>query len=110
MIKSHLIRNLCNTFSAIPEKNITEGVNDVLEFLSHSLANGRRIEIRGFGSLSLHYRKPRHAHNPKTGEKVMTNAKYTPHFKPGKALRERVDESKARTPIKQDEHEHGDDD
>ena len=62
--------------------------------MSKSLILGRRIEIRGFGSFTLHYRAPRKAHNPKTGERVVTEAKYSPHFKPGKALRERINESK----------------
>ena len=62
--------------------------------MSEALINNQRIEIRGFGSFSLHYRPPRNAHNPKTGEKVVTMAKYSPHFKPGKELRERVDASR----------------
>jgi len=57
------------------------------------LATGGRIEIRGFGSFSLHYRAPRVGRNPKTGDTVDLNGKYVPHFKPGKDLRERVNES-----------------
>ncbi|ELT98910.1 hypothetical protein CAPTEDRAFT_51873, partial [Capitella teleta] len=49
-----------------------------------------RVEIRGFGSFSLHYRAPRVGRNPKTGEAVSLDGKYVPHFKPGKELRERV--------------------
>ncbi len=106
MIKSQLIRNLCKTFGQISEKDITDGINEVLEYMSQALAEGKRIEIRGFGSFTLHYRPPRNAHNPKTGEKVITKAKYSPHFKPGKALRERVDESKATVAIAvEDENE-----
>ena len=55
-----------------------------------SLHIGDRIEIRGFGSFSLHYRAPRVGRNPKTGDKVELTGKYVPHFKPGKELRERV--------------------
>ena len=55
-----------------------------------SLAEGERIEIRGFGSFSLHYRPPRTGRNPKTGAAVALPGKYVPHFKPGKELRERV--------------------
>ena len=58
-----------------------------------SLAKGDRIEIRGFGSFSLHYRAPRVGRNPKTGESVELNGKYVPHFKPGKEMRERVNAS-----------------
>ena len=66
------------------------GVKSVLEQMSGSLAAGERIEIRGFGSFSLHYRAPRMGRNPKTGEAVALPGKHVPHFKPGKALRERV--------------------
>lgn len=87
----------------LPEKKIADGVNLILDTMSESLSEGRRIEIRGFGSFSLHYRAPRNAHNPKSGEKVITTAKYTPHFKPGKALRERVDASRQSCSIRDDE-------
>jgi integration host factor subunit beta len=51
---------------------------------------GDRIEIRGFGSFSLHYRGPRSGRNPKSGEKVELSGKFVPHFKPGKELKDRV--------------------
>ena len=63
----------------------------MIEHLSMALADGSRVEIRGFGSFSLHYRAPRIGRNPKTGEAVALAGKYVPHFKPGKDLRERVD-------------------
>ncbi len=62
-----------------------------MEQMSQALASGERIEIRGFGSFSLHYRPPRLGRNPKTGDSVALSGKYVPHFKPGKELRERVD-------------------
>ena len=65
-------------------------------YLAHiieSLQEGDRVEIRGFGSFSLHYRAPRMGRNPKTGEAVALPGKHVPHFKPGKSLRERVDYS-----------------
>ena len=58
-----------------------------------SLAGGGRIEIRGFGSFSLHYRAPRLGRNPRTGETVGLAGKFVPHFKPGKDLRYRVNQS-----------------
>ena len=58
-----------------------------------TLSNGERIEIRGFGSFSLHYRPPRSGRNPKTGDSVSLPGKHVPHFKPGKELRERVNDS-----------------
>ena len=65
-------------------------VKSVLEQMSQALADGDRIEVRGFGSFSLHYRPPRMGRNPKTGEAVALPGKHVPHFKPGKELRERV--------------------
>lgn len=62
--------------------------------MSETLASGERIEIRGFGSFSLHHRPPRTGRNPKTGESVSLNEKFVPHFKPGKELRDRVDTSR----------------
>jgi integration host factor subunit beta len=66
-------------------------VKVILDALTDALARGDRIEIRGFGSFTLNYRPPRLGRNPKSGEKVQVPAKYVPHFKPGKELRERVD-------------------
>ena len=65
---------------------------------AQTLASGERIEIRGFGSFSLHYREPRIGRNPKTGESVGLSGKHVPHFKPGKELRERVNASMALFP------------
>ena len=103
MIKSQLIANLASEMTGLSEKQINDAVNCILNLMTESLINNQRIEIRGFGSFSLHYRPPRNAHNPKTGEKVTTVAKYTPHFKPGKELRERVDNARSRVKIKEDE-------
>ncbi len=91
MIKSDLIALMASRITQLPEQDIADSVNLILDAMSDALGNGERIEIRGFGSFTLHYRPPRNAHNPKTGEKVITVAKYSPHFKPGKELRELVD-------------------
>lgn len=90
LIKSQLIAEISSQLSHLPEKDIALAVNSIIEQMSDILSNGGRIEIRGFGSFSLHYRPPRKAHNPKTGEKLTTNPKYAVHFKPGKELREQV--------------------
>lgn len=74
-------------------RDIESAVKTILESMSQNLANGERIEIRGFGSFSLHYRPPRVGRNPKSGEAVSLPAKYVPYFKPGKQMRERVDRS-----------------
>ncbi|WP_028388946.1 integration host factor subunit beta [Legionella fairfieldensis] len=103
MIKSELIAKLAAKMTHLPEKQVADCVNHILELMAKSLVENQRIEIRGFGSFSLHYRPPRNAHNPKTGEKVVTEAKYSPHFKPGKELRERVDASRAKIPLRNED-------
>jgi integration host factor subunit beta len=110
MVKSELINQIAAKQSNLTLHDVELGVNHILERMSNSLGDGERIEIRGFGSFSLHYRPPRKAHNPKTGERVYTTAKYTPHFKPGKDLRERVNNNKDRYPLKDVSGEHDDDD
>ncbi|MGD2074772.1 MAG: integration host factor subunit beta [Gammaproteobacteria bacterium] len=90
MTKSELIELLAAKNSHLNHKDVELAVKSLIEQMSLSLATGHRIEIRGFGSFSLHYRPPRMGRNPKTGEAVALAAKYVPHFKPGKELRERV--------------------
>ena len=71
-------------------KDVELAVKSVIEQMSNALTSSERIEIRGFGSFSLHYREPRQGRNPKTGDAVQLPGKFVPHFKPGKELRERV--------------------
>ncbi|MEA5446400.1 integration host factor subunit beta [Gammaproteobacteria bacterium AB-CW1] len=92
MTKSELIEVLSGRLGHLPAKDVELAVKTILEQMSNSLSSGRRIEIRGFGSFSLHYRPPRMGRNPKTGESVALSGKYVPHFKPGKDLRERVND------------------
>ena len=75
---------------AIAHSRQEDAVKEMLEHMASTLAQGERIEIRGFGSFSLHYRAPRTGRNPKTGDKVELEGKYVPHFKPGKELRDRA--------------------
>ena len=100
MIKSELIATIAAKMTHLPEVKVTDSVNHILELMSDSLIQGQRIEIRGFGSFTLHFRPPRNAHNPKTGERVITVAKYSPHFKPGKGLRDRINESREQYAIR----------
>lgn len=93
MTKSKLIERLCAKQPHLSAKEIEDAVKGILEHMASTLEAGERIEIRGFGSFSLHHREPRIGRNPKTGEKVKLNSKYVPHFKPGKELRERVNAS-----------------
>ena len=90
MTKSELIDVIARKQKHLPSKDVELAVKHLLELMSSSLASGERIEIRGFGSFSLHYRPPRMGRNPKTGEAVALSGKFVPHFKPGKDLRERV--------------------
>ncbi|WP_281268906.1 integration host factor subunit beta [Alteromonas aestuariivivens] len=93
MTKSELIERLADQARQIPAKELELAIKEMLEQMAQTLQKGDRIEIRGFGSFSLHYRAPRVGRNPKTGETVELDGKYVPHFKPGKELRERVNDS-----------------
>ncbi len=90
MTKSELIEVLAQKQPQLANRDIELAVKTILEYMSGSLSNGERIEIRGFGSFSLHFRPARSGRNPKSGEPVSLPAKYVPHFKPGKELREKV--------------------
>lgn len=94
MIKSELIDNLAAKMTHLSEQQVANSINHILHYMTEALTSGQRVEIRGFGSFCLHYKSPRKAHNPKTGERVMTEGKYSPHFKPGKEMRERINESR----------------
>src|SRR5579884_1710601 len=90
MTKSELIEALALRQNHLAFSDVELSVKSLVEQMSQALANGERIEIRGFGSFSLHYRPPRMGRNPKTGTAVALPGKHVPHFKPGKELRERV--------------------
>ena len=90
MTTSELIQRLVKQLDYLPAKDIELAVKTLLEQLAHTIEGGGRIEIRCFGSFSLHHRPSRIGRNPKTGESVSLAEKYVPHFKPGKELRERV--------------------
>lgn len=92
MTKSELIDNIAQRQSHLAYKDVELSVKSLLEHMSSSLSSGERIEIRGFGSFSLHFRPPRIGRNPKTGSAVSLPGKHVPHFKPGKELRERVND------------------
>lgn len=93
MTKSELIEALARQQPHLAIKDVELAVKCIIEKMNHALSTGDRIEIRGFGSFSLHMRPPRMGRNPKTGESVALSKKYVPHFKPGKELRDRVDNS-----------------
>lgn len=93
MTKSDLIEVLSEKQSLLNYRDVELAVKLILEQMSESLSQGDRIEIRGFGSFTLHHRPPRVGRNPKSGESVKLDEKFVPHFKPGKELRDRVNMS-----------------
>jgi integration host factor subunit beta len=91
MTRSELIQRLASRFPQLTRVDAELAVLAILDKVSEQLAQGGRVEIRGFGVFSVHVRPPRRGRNPKTGERVDVPAKAVPHFKPGTELRERVD-------------------
>jgi len=92
MTKSELVEIVASKQPQLSVKDVELAVKTIIEYMSQTLSEGQRIEIRGFGSFCLHYRAPRVGRNPKTGESVHLPAKFVPHFKPGKELRDEVNE------------------
>lgn len=93
MNRSDLISRLAELHPQLKLSDAELSVRVIIDTMSRTLSKNGRIEIRGFGSFGLNYRLSRKGRNPKTADKVLVPAKYVPHFKPGKDLRERVDES-----------------
>jgi len=91
--KSELIERIVDRQGQLSVRDVELAIKTMLDHMAQALAAGERIEIRGFGSFSLHYRSPRVGRNPKTGESVELEGKFVPHFKPGKELRESVNDS-----------------
>lgn len=90
MTRSELIASLSQRFPQLVLKDAELSVAEILGALGSAISRGCRVEIRGFGSFCLNYRSPRIGRNPRTGEPVNIPEKWTPHFKPGKELRELV--------------------
>ena len=90
MIKSEITKSLAKRQTHIVFADIELAVKIILEHMVNTLSSGERIEIRGFGSFDVHYRPPRIGRNPKSGKTVSVPAKFIPHFKAGKGLREGV--------------------
>lgn len=91
--KSELIESIAEHYEMLSSRDVELAIKTMIDAMAQVLATGGRIEIRGFGSFSLHYRAPRIGRNPKTGDTVKLSGKYVPHFKPGKELRDRVNDS-----------------
>lgn len=91
MTRSELIDSIAQRFPQLLKADADFAVAEILRAIGQTLIEGHRVEIRGFGTFVLNYRPPRVGRNPKTGEKVDVPGKYSPHFKAGKELRERVE-------------------
>lgn len=98
MLRSELMMLLARQCSQLPAKDVIAAGNMILLEMEKTLCNLDRIELRGVGSWRIRVREERLAHNPLTGKKVPTSVKYRAHFKPGKALRQRVDRARAKYP------------
>ena len=92
MTRSDLAKQIAKLNNHLSSRDAELIVRVILEYISRQLANGERIEIRDFGSFCLHYRAPRKAHNPKTGEVFFLECKHVPYFKMGKELREQINQ------------------
>ncbi len=96
MTRSDLVTRLADRFPQLTQRDTEFAVKTMLDAMADALARGHRIEIRGFGSFSINRRPPRVGRNPRSGAQVEVSEKLVPHFKPGKALREAVDEHSER--------------
>jgi len=92
MTRSDLVEELAARFDQLTQRDAEYAVKAILDAINDALVHGHRIEIRGFGSFSVNHRSPRVGRNPRSGESVAIPEKHVPHFKPGKALREAVDQ------------------
>tara|TARA_R110002126_G_scaffold136226_1_gene280784 strand:- start:1005 stop:1283 length:279 start_codon:yes stop_codon:yes gene_type:complete len=90
MIKSELVQILATRNSHLYHRDVENIVNAVLDEVSKALADGNRVELRGFGAFSVKHRPARSGRNPRTGEAVAVEEKWVPFFKTGKELRERL--------------------
>ncbi len=102
MIKSELINALAKKQPHLALKNVDLAVNCIIEHMCQALIANDRIEVRGFGAFSLHYHPARVGRNPKSGAPLNLSAKYLLHFKPGKELRDRVNESRLACQIRKE--------
>lgn len=93
MIKSELIQKLADDNPHLYQRDVERIVSAVFDEITDALANGDRVELRGFGAFSVKHRDARIGRNPRTGESVEVPAKRAPFFKTGKDLRDRMNNS-----------------
>jgi integration host factor subunit beta len=94
MTKAELVEKVANQIN-LTKKQTEVVVNTVFSSITDSLAEGKKVELRGFGSFRIRQRNARVGRNPKSGQKVDVPSKKVPFFKAGKELRELVDEQEA---------------
>ena len=87
LIKSKLIQNITDSNPHLFVRDVERIVNTIFNEITQSLADGKRVELRGFGAFSVQHRQQRTGRNPRTGEAVNVEEKYIPRFKTGKELR-----------------------
>ena len=92
MIKSELVQIIANRNPHLFQRDVENIVNAVFDEITDSLAEGNRVELRGFGAFSVKNRPAREGRNPRTGEKVSVEEKWVPFFKTGKEMRERLND------------------
>ena len=90
MIRSELVQKLCADFSDLTQREVENVVGALFDSITAQLAEGGRVELRGFGAFSSRKRDSRIGRNPRTGAAVDVSAKRVPYFKPGKEMRERL--------------------
>ncbi len=90
MIRSELIQKIADDNPHLYQRDVERIVNTIFEEIIEALANGNRVELRGFGAFSVKKREARIGRNPRTGEAVHVEEKYVPFFKTGKLLRDRL--------------------
>ncbi|MGP1394166.1 MAG: integration host factor subunit beta [Inquilinaceae bacterium] len=90
MTKSELIMRLAEQNPHLYQRDVEKIVTTIFDEISGALANGHRVELRGFGAFSVKRRDARVGRNPRTGESVQVSEKVIPFFKTGKQLRERL--------------------
>ena len=102
LIKSKLIQNITEANPHLFVRDVERIVNTIFNEITQSLADGKRVELRGFGAFSVQHRKQRAGRNPRTGEAVQVEEKFIPRFKTGKELRIKLN-SKNNTTVSREE-------
>ncbi len=94
LTKSELIDRVFENHGSLTNREAEVAVTEILRTIIAAMSNGARVEVRGFGSFSLKYRAARKGRNPRTGETVEVSAKYVPHFRAGKEVRDALNASR----------------